>query len=49
MLGNESLLIAFADSAAIDPASVARARRALAANWTKTYWIKTCREHKLLP
>jgi hypothetical protein len=29
MLGNESLLIAFADSAGIDPAAVARARSAL--------------------
>jgi hypothetical protein len=29
MLGDESLLIAFADSAGIDPAGVARARSAL--------------------
>jgi hypothetical protein len=29
MLGDESLLIAFAESAAIDPAGIARARRAL--------------------
>ena len=29
MLGDESLLIAFADSAAIDPAEIARARYAL--------------------
>jgi len=29
MLGDESLLIAFADSAGIDPAAVARARSAL--------------------
>ena len=29
MLGDESLLIAFADSAAIDPAEIARARHAL--------------------
>ena len=29
MLSDESLLIAFADSAGIDPAAVARARRAL--------------------
>ena len=35
MLGNETLLIAFADSAGIDPASVARARRALGGNWER--------------
>jgi hypothetical protein len=29
MLGDESLLVAFADSAGLDPASIARARRAL--------------------
>ncbi len=29
MLGDESLLLAFADSAGLDPASIARARRAL--------------------
>jgi uncharacterized protein DUF3572 len=29
MLGNESLLLAFADSAGLDPASIAQARRAL--------------------
>jgi hypothetical protein len=29
MLGNESLLVAFADSAGIDPAEIARARAAL--------------------
>jgi hypothetical protein len=29
MLGNESLLVAFADSAGLNPASIARARRAL--------------------
>ena len=31
MLGDESLLLAFADSAGLDPASIARARRAMAA------------------
>ncbi len=30
MLGDESLLLAFADSAGLDPASIARARRAMA-------------------
>ena len=29
MLGDESLLLAFADSAGLDPASIARARRAM--------------------
>jgi hypothetical protein len=33
MLGNESLLIAFADSTGIDPADIARARNAFGANW----------------
>jgi len=33
MLGNESLLMAFADSAALDPADVARARGALGGEW----------------
>jgi hypothetical protein len=32
MLADESLLLAFADSAAIDPAAVARARNALGGN-----------------
>jgi hypothetical protein len=31
MLGNESLLVAFADSAGLNPASIARARRELGA------------------
>ena len=35
MLGDESLLMAFADSAGLDPASVARARRALGGNWER--------------
>jgi hypothetical protein len=35
MLGDESLLIAFADSAGINPASVAQARRALGGNWER--------------
>jgi hypothetical protein len=35
MLGNESLLIAFADSAGIDPAGIARARSALGGNWER--------------
>ena len=33
MLGDESLLIAFATSAGIDPAQVARARGALGGKW----------------
>jgi hypothetical protein len=33
MLGDERLLLAFADSAAIDPADVARARNALGGEW----------------
>jgi hypothetical protein len=33
MLANESLLLAFADSAAVDPAEIARARSALGGNW----------------
>ena len=33
MLGDESLLIAFADSAGIDPAEVARARGAFGGKW----------------
>ena len=35
MLANESLLVAFADSAGIDPAAVARARNALGGNWER--------------
>jgi hypothetical protein len=35
MLGDESLLVAFADSVPIDPASVARARDALGGSWER--------------
>ena len=35
MLGDESLLLAFAASAGIDPAGIARARRALGGNWER--------------
>jgi Protein of unknown function (DUF3572) len=35
MLADESLLMAFADSAGLDPASIARARRALGGNWER--------------
>jgi hypothetical protein len=35
MLGDESLLIAFADFAAIDPSEVARARAALGGRWER--------------
>jgi hypothetical protein len=35
MLADESLLLAFADSAAIDPADVTRARTALGGNWER--------------
>jgi len=35
MLADESLLIAFADSAGIDPADIARARRALGGEWER--------------
>ena len=35
MLADESLLLAFADSAAIDPADVTRARSALGGNWER--------------
>jgi hypothetical protein len=35
MLADESLLLAFADSAGIDPAAVARARSALGGNWER--------------
>jgi hypothetical protein len=35
MLGDEKLLIGFADFAAIDPADIAKARRALGGNWER--------------
>ena len=35
MLADESLLVAFADSAGIDPAAVARARAALGKTWER--------------
>src|SRR5215469_13239668 len=35
MLADESLLVAFADSAGIDPASIARARRGLGKVWER--------------
>ena len=35
MLADESLVVAFADSAAIDPADVARARDALGRRWER--------------
>jgi hypothetical protein len=35
MLADESLLLAFADSAAIDPAAIGRARNALGVNWER--------------
>jgi Protein of unknown function (DUF3572) len=35
MLADESLLLAFADSAAIDPAEIARARNALGGKWER--------------
>jgi hypothetical protein len=35
MLGDENLLLAFADSAGIDPESVARARAALGTQWQR--------------
>jgi len=35
MLADESLLLAFADSAAIDPADVSRARMALGGSWER--------------
>ena len=35
MLGDESLLIAFATSAGIDPAEVARARAAMGRRWER--------------
>jgi hypothetical protein len=35
MLADETLLMAFADSAGLDPASIARARRALGGNWER--------------
>jgi hypothetical protein len=36
MLGDESLLIAFADSAGFNPADVARARGVLGGTWERT-------------
>ena len=35
MLADESLLVAFADSAGIDPADIARARGALGGHWER--------------
>ena len=35
MLANESLLMAFADSAAVDPADIARAKGALGGRWER--------------
>jgi hypothetical protein len=35
MLSDESLLIAFADSAAVDPADIARARHTLGGSWER--------------
>jgi hypothetical protein len=35
MLSEESLLVAFADSAGLDPTSIARARRALGKPWER--------------
>jgi hypothetical protein len=35
MLADEKLLIAFADSAGLDPASIAKARRALGGQWER--------------
>jgi hypothetical protein len=35
MLGDESLLIAFAQSAGLDPADIARARKALGGQWER--------------
>jgi hypothetical protein len=35
MLGNEQLLIGFADFAAIGPGDIAKARRALGGNWER--------------
>ena len=35
MLGDESLLLAFADSAGLDPAEIARVRRALGGEWER--------------
>jgi hypothetical protein len=35
MLGDESLLLAFADSTGIDPAAIARARLALGGGWER--------------
>jgi hypothetical protein len=33
MLGDETLLLAYADSAGIDPADIAKARRAIGGQW----------------
>jgi hypothetical protein len=35
MLADESLLVAFAESAAVDPADIARARNMLGGNWER--------------
>jgi len=35
MLGDENLLLAFADSAGLDPAEIARARHALGGQWER--------------
>ena len=35
MLGDESLLLAFADAAGLDPAEIARARSALGGQWER--------------
>ena len=35
MLSNESLLVAFADSAGINPADIARARSAMGSHWER--------------
>jgi Protein of unknown function (DUF3572) len=35
MLADESLLLAFADSAGLDPAEIARARRTLGGEWER--------------
>jgi hypothetical protein len=35
MLGDESLLLAFADGTGIDPAAIARARQALGGGWER--------------
>jgi hypothetical protein len=35
MLSNESLLVAFADSAGINPADIARARSVMGSHWER--------------